>query len=269
MDVLAELSEHIEELKAGIDSGAVIELGQLGIFNVSITQYTVWLLIDFIVVLALIFAAKKRLALVPNNKLASGIEWFVDFTKDGIAEGIIGKGYKKHLNLLLTVFFFILISNLIGLIPGCKPSTGTMGGTWALSLIVFLYFNYYGIKKVGFFKYFANLAPHGVPAPLIPLIWVIELASLFLRLVTLAVRLFANMYAGHMVLGTFAVLTQLFVAPVLAEFTMGNLGTALPAVAWMLFLIAMYCMECLVACIQAYVFTMLAAVYINLATNGH
>ncbi len=270
MEVLADLSEHIDELKAGIDSADVFgPFFSIGPFTFSITQYTIWLVVDLIIVLIIVFYAKSRVSMVPRGFFPHGVEWLVDFTQRDIAEGIIGRGYRKHLNMLLTIFIFILISNLIGLIPGAKPSTGTMGATWALSLIVFVYFNYYGIKRVGFFRYCINLAPKGVPAALVWLIWLIELASLFLRLVTLAVRLFANMFAGHMVLGTFAVLTQLFVMPLIAQFTMGNLVTALPAIIWIAFLIAMYAMEVLVACIQAYVFTMLTAVYISLATSEH
>ncbi len=168
----------------------------------------------------------------------------------------------------MTMFLFILVSNLLGLIPGVKVATGTMGVTVALALISFLYFNYYGIKKVGFIHYMGNLAPKGVMFPINILIWFIELLSLFLRLVTLAVRLFANMLAGHLVLGAFALLTSCFVLPIITNFTIANLGVGSASIAWMLLLIAMYCMEFLVAIIQAYVFTLLSAVYVNLATSA-
>ena len=107
-----------------------------------------------------------------------------------------------------------------------------------------------------------NLAPKGI-GPLYPLVWCIELISLFLRLFTLAVRLFANMYAGHIVMGVFSILTTLFVTTAIQS---ASFMTALPSVAWILMIVMMYAIEMLVAVIQAYVFTLLTAVYISLAT---
>jgi F-type H+-transporting ATPase subunit a len=90
-----------------------------------------------------------------------------------------------------------------------------------------------------------------------------------LRIFTLAVRLFANMYAGHIILGIFAILTPLFAQGAIAEFTAANLVGALPSLGWLLLMIAMYMLEILVAFVQAYVFTMLTTVYISLAAHAH
>ena len=120
--------------------------------------------------------------------------------------------------------------------------------------------------------YIKSIAPHGLPVPMIPIIWFFEFVSLVIRLLTLAVRLYGNMFAGHMVLGIFAILCQVFVLNatqiVTASFA-SALGMGVVALIWFLFLVAMYCLECLVAFLQAYVFSILSAVYIGLAEGEH
>jgi F-type H+-transporting ATPase subunit a len=102
------------------------------------------------------------------------------------------------------------------------------------------------------------------------LVWVIELFSTFLRLVTLAVRLFCNLFAGHVVLGTFAILASLFFEPLMQGFSAQALGQAGASIFWVAILLVIYAVELLVAAIQAYVFTLLSAVYIQLAeAEGH
>jgi F-type H+-transporting ATPase subunit a len=101
---------------------------------------------------------------------------------------------------------------------------------------------------------------------MVPVIWFFEFISLVLRALTLAVRLYGNMFAGHMALGIFALLSTGFIQAAIqgAGAAVGGIS-----IAWMLFLVIMYALECLVAFIQAYVFTMLSAVYIQLATSEH
>ena len=111
---------------------------------------------------------------------------------------------------------------------------------------------------------YQSLAPKGLPGPMAAMVWVIELFSTFLRLITLAVRLFCNMFAGHVVMGTFAILASLFFEPLLQGFSAAALGSAAGSVFWVLILIIIYLVEILVAVIQAYVFTLLSAVYIQL-----
>jgi F-type H+-transporting ATPase subunit a len=99
------------------------------------------------------------------------------------------------------------------------------------------------------------------------MVWVIELFSNLLRPITLAIRLFCNMFAGHVVMGTFAILASLFVEPLLQGFSAVALGQATVSVFWILLLIIIYLVEILVAVIQAYVFALLSAVYIQLVEN--
>ena len=139
------------------------------------------------------------------------VEYGYDFVSGGIAKDVIGHGYEKHVPLLATLFFFILISNFVGLIPGCKTPTGSLSITWALAAVSFVYFIYWGIKAQGLGGYLKSFAPSGLPVPMIPIVWFLELFSTVLRVLTLAVRLYGNMFAGHMVLGIFALLTSLFI----------------------------------------------------------
>jgi F-type H+-transporting ATPase subunit a len=101
------------------------------------------------------------------------------------------------------------------------------------------------------------------------LVWIIEVISLLLRPITLSVRLFANMYAGHIVLGVFAIMTSLAVEPIFEHLSGGTIAGALPAIVWLALLTMLYLLEVLVAFIQAYVFTLLTSVYISQAISEH
>jgi F-type H+-transporting ATPase subunit a len=168
-----------------------------------------------------------------------------------------------------------LFNNLLGLIPGSKPGTGSLGVTISVGIIVFVFFNGAGFREQGFWGYVTSLVPAGVPGWIAPLVWLIEFVSLLLRPVTLAVRLFANMYAGHIILGVFAILVELALEPLIHAIQTGQgLGggvvlSAVPAVVWMALLIALYALEVLVAFIQAYVFALLTTVYISSAVHEH
>ncbi|MDR0500342.1 MAG: F0F1 ATP synthase subunit A [Coriobacteriales bacterium] len=266
MGPLDELGHHIEEL--------LKDLGGMDMFNFgwgSITTYSVWIIIALVVCLVVFLVVKSRMRLVPKMGPVAAIEATVDYIRKDIGHGVLGskEAVDRHMPFIFTVFFFILGANLIGLIPGAKAASGTFSATLVLALISFIYFNYYGIKHSGVLHYVKNIAPAGIMPGLNIAVWLIELMSLCLRLVTLSVRLFANMYAGHIVLGAFSILTTLFVFPVINEFTLANLAQGSVSIAWMVLLIAMYAMELLVAFIQAYVFSLLSAVYVMLATSEH
>jgi F-type H+-transporting ATPase subunit a len=237
----------------------------------SITTYSVWIVIALAVVFAIIWVVKSRVSLVPKKGPVAAIEATVDYIRKDIGYGVLGnkEAVDRHMPFIFTIFFFILGANLIGLIPGAKAASGTLSATFVLALVSFIYFTYWGIKHSGLGHYIINIAPSGIMPGLNVLVWLIELMSLFLRLVTLAVRLFANMYAGHIVLGAFSILTTLFVLPVINDFTLANLGQGAASIGWMLLLVVMYGMELLVAFIQAYVFALLSAVYVMLATSEH
>ncbi|MEG0323591.1 MAG: F0F1 ATP synthase subunit A [Raoultibacter sp.] len=262
MDVaLEKLAEEVPHLQHSFDSAFVVGSGSFGL-----TQYILWMIICFIITLAVVLATSKRLTLVPTNKFVNMVEYGYEFVKKDMGESAIGHGYKRHIPFLATLFFFILISNFVGLIPGCKTPTGSLSVTWALAAISFVYFIFWGIKTKGGIGYLKSFAPSGLPIVMVPIVWFLELFSTVLRVLTLAVRLYGNMFAGHMVLGIFALLTSVFIGTAIQNM---DFVTALPAVAWMVFLFAMYALEVLVAFLQAYVFTILSAVYIGLATEDH
>ncbi len=261
-DALADIAEPIEELSGSFASVPVIDFGFF-----SITQYTFWLIIIMALVLIVVLAAAKRVKLKPEGRFVGMVEYGYDAVRRNMGEGAIGHGFEKHMPFLASLFFFILIANVVGLIPGAKTPTGSLSITWALAIVSFVYFNYWGIKAKGGLGYLKSIAPSGLPKVMVPIIWFFELISLILRALTLAVRLYGNMFAGHMILGIFAILTQVFIAEV-AVAGAGFLA-GLPAIAWFLFLVVMYALECLVAFLQAYVFTILSAVYVGLATSDH
>ena len=163
-----------------------------------------------------------------------------------------------------------IIPEMMRGVPGMKPGTGAIGCTAALALVTFIYFVYYGCKKHGVIGYIKSLAPAGVMFPMNVFVWVIEVFSLLLRPITLAIRLFCNMFAGHIVMGSFAIMASLFAEPLLQQLTAMNAAMALPSVAWLAILLIIYAVELIVAFVQAYVFTVLAAVYIQIAeAEGH
>lgn len=257
MNPLETLAEEAVHLQHTFDSTFVFG---------GVTQYTLYMIICFVITLLVVLAVGKRLTIVPTNKFTNMVEYGYEFVKKDMGEGAIGQGYKKHLPFLATLFFFILICNFVGLIPGAKAATGSISITWALAAISFVYFNYWGIKAHGGWGYIKSIAPSGLPVVMVPVIWFFEFISLVLRVLTLAVRLYGNMFAGHMVLGIFALATSVFISATIQD---GNFLFALPPIGWMALLIAMYALEVLVAFLQAYVFTTLSAVYIGLATGEH
>lgn len=234
--------------------------------EVGLSTYTVFFFVAIILTLAIVFWAKKRIAVVPEGRGINAFESIVDFVRGNIVDGAIHHNGAKYVPFIASIFLFVLVNNILGLIPGSKPGTGTISGTLAISIIVFVYFTVAGIKEKGSWGYIKGIVPSGLPKAVVPLIFLIELVSVFLRPITQALRLFANMYAGHIILGIFATLTELFFMSV---FHGGSILNMAASPIWFFFLIAMYALEIMVAAIQAYVFSLLTAVYIDSATSSH
>lgn len=261
MGPLAELPEYMEELVDSFDPAFIF-----GSNGVGLTQYIFWMIIVWVLVLVAVMVGGKNESVIPHNKFSEIIEYLYTMVRNSIVGGVIGNGVKRYTPFLATLFFFILFANVVGLIPGAKAATGSISVTWALSICAWVYFNYWGFKTHGFKGYIRAIAPSGIPTALVPIIWFFELISLVLRALTLAVRLYANMFAGHLVMGAFALLAGLFFT-----YAIQNIAPvyAVASVGWTALLIFMYLIECLVAYVQAYVFTTLTAVYISLATSSH
>lgn len=258
MEIFDKLPDEINHLVSEFSSTPVV-----GDLNCGITQYSFWLIVSTIVLLILIAVFKKKQTLVPKGFFVNGFEYIIEYVENDIGKGVVGENWKKHFPFLCSLFLFILVNNVIGLIPGMKPGTGAIGATGALAIFAFVYFIVYGCKAHGVIGYIKSLAPAGVAFPMNVIIWVIEVFSTFLRLITLAVRLFCNMYAGHIVMGSFAIMCSMFMAPLLESVTAAHAIGALPSIAWLAILIIIYTIELIVGAIQAYVFTVLTAVYIS------
>ena len=255
MSIIAELEfppiSHVLEWKTLFGSG-------VGAFNkVALINF----LAVAVTTLLFVLAASKK-AMVPRG-IQNVMEVSLDFVEKNIAEEVMGHEGKKYLPLLASLFFFIFFNNIFGVIPGIQmPATARMAVPMILSLLVWIVFNVAGIKSQGVVAYFkGSLFPPGVPKALYLLVTPIELISVFLvRPFSLAVRLFANVLAGHILLVTFAVLTEtLFTASTAALKPVGILP--------LLMLVLMTGFEIGVAFLQAYIFTLLAAVYIGGAVH--
>ena len=197
--------------------------------------------------------------------LTSLVEIGLVWVRDEIVYPWLGeKMGRKYLYFFWTLFFFILISNLIGLLPfplnpWHRAATGNIAVTAALAIISFLTIQISGMIKHGWGRYWINLVPHGVPGFLWPLVWFIEFVGLFTKPFALTVRLFANMTAGHAILGVlfgFMVGVYHYANPVSAT---------LATVSSLAFMLFIFLFETLVALIQAYIFTILTAIFISLA----
>ncbi|MFA5060057.1 MAG: F0F1 ATP synthase subunit A [Candidatus Omnitrophota bacterium] len=198
-----------------------------------------------IVLFVFCFNKKDR---VPHG-MTNLLEAFVVFIRDDIAVNCLGeKDGRKMTPLFCTFFFFILGLNLMGLIPLFSTATANVNVTAALALVTLSFMIFGAIYKNGFMGFVKALVPSGVPAPILIILVPIEVLGLFIKTFALTIRLFANMLAGHIVI--FALLGLV----VLLGFA------ALPAVVLALFI---YVVEILVCFLQAYIFTLLSAMFIG------
>ena len=212
-----------------------------------------------VVMLFLYFGLRGQRGVVPSKfgLIAGDI---VDFVKNDIAKGVIGPEGITYLPYLLTLFLFILVGNLFEVTPFINfPITSRMAIPLFFSIVTWLIFVFVGFKKNGI-RYFTDTVwPKAVPIALRPLVGLIELVSIFiLRPITLAVRLFANLVAGHLML------TLLLVSGYTFLISVGDIGArALIGVPWYVLGLGIWLFEVLVGLLQAYIFTLLSAVYIE------
>ena len=227
----------------------------IGDLHVVITRHIVFMWLAAILLAFLLIRVAKRYkkTQIPN-RLTSAVEILILFVRDEIAKPSIGGGYEKFVPYLLTAFFFILFANFLGLIPFSATVTSNISITATLATATFVVTQWGGMRKNGFFGYFKGLIPHGIPVFLLPIMIVVELLGLFTKPFALAIRLFANMTAGHIVI--YALIGLIF--------AMNTLAVAPVSVGMALFI---YLLEILVAMLQAYIFTMLSAVFIGMAVH--
>ena len=232
-----------------------VHLPEIHLFglDLSITKHVVfmWIAAVILIITLLKVSRSYKKSLVPKG-VSNFMEVMIVFVRDEIVKPTIGHGYEKFLPYLLTVFFFILTCNFLGLVPYGSTATGNIAVTATLATISFLFIQIGGMMKNGVFGYFKGLLPHGLPFWLIPVMLIVEILGLFTKPFALAIRLFANMTAGHIVI--FALIGLIFI-----------LKTYLAVPVSIGFALFIYLLEILVALIQAYIFTMLSSLFIGMA----
>jgi F-type H+-transporting ATPase subunit a len=218
--------------------------------DLSFTNSSLWMLLAMLVVAAFLYIGTAKPQLVPGRAQAA-VEFMYDFIRD-----------MKYAPLIFALFIFVLACNLLGLIPfiGAFTPTSHIAVTFGLAMIVFVLVLIVGFAKHGL-HFFSLFLPEGTPLFVLPLVAAIEFLSFLSRPFTLAIRLFANMTAGHVLLkvfGGFVVALGSFEAlPIVLGIVPLTVNVALTA------------LELLIAVVQAYVFALLASIYLNDAVNLH
>ena len=232
-----------------------------------LTKPILLVMLSVVIIVVFLHLASRKRAVVPSRMQFAG-ELVYGFVRDGIARDTIGsKDYKRFVPLLFAMFVFIMVNNLYGILPVVYfPPMAKIGFPLVLAVVSLIVFNVVGIRKQGFFPYFKNMMfIPGVPAYIYPLLAPIELlTALIIRPFTLTLRLFANMFAGHMLLLVFIVGAEYM----LIEATSPLLNVAGVFTGALAIGLTFY--EIFVELFQAYIFTLLTALYIAGATgDGH
>ena len=224
----------------------------LGGVNLSFTNASLFMSLSSILILLFLYLGTKKKLLVPTK-----IQFVTEASYTFVAKMIndtAGSGAKSFFPFIFTLFMFVLFANMVGMLPYSFTVTSHIIVTFALAAIVFIGVTILGFIKHGL-KYLGLFVPKGVPVILLPLIVIIEIISYLSRPVSLSVRLFANMMAGHTMLKVFGGFV----------ISLGLLGGWLP----LGFSVALTGLEILVAFLQAYVFAILTCIYLNDALNLH
>ncbi|WP_118976886.1 F0F1 ATP synthase subunit A [Taibaiella koreensis] len=240
------------------EKNKIVSEDGVAIKDFSITKNVASMLISVILLLLIMTSVAKKYKKNGAMKAPSGfqnaLEPVIVFVRDEVAKPNLGHKYMRYMPLLLTVFFFIWINNLLGLLPGGANFTGNIAVTAALSLISFIVIIFSGNKH--FWGHLFN--PPGVPFGIKLLLVPIEIISLFIKPVALMIRLFANMLAGHIII--LSVISMIFIFGAISSYA----GWGFVPVS-LAFAIFMFFLELLVAAIQAFIFTNLTAVFIGQA----
>lgn len=230
------------------------ELVTLGGITFSFTKHMSMMILAMVILIVVFYFATRPGKNGRMNPIANALEAFIIYIRDEIVRPNLGPSGDQYLGYFLTLFFFILTCNLIGLVPFGSTATGNISVTLGLALVTFAMINIGGIREHGVIHYLQTFIPHGLPFWLVPLMFVIEVLGLFTKSFALCIRLFANMIAGHIVILAFIslifIFKTIFIAPV-------SVGAA----------VGLGMLELFVALLQAYVFTLLTAVFVGGAVN--
>lgn len=230
----------------------------VGGVDLSFTNVSLFMMVTTVCVLALMLLPTNRRALVPG-RWQNVAELAYEFS-GSMLRSSTGTSGMKFFPLVFSLFMFILVANFLGMFPYFYTITSQVIVTFALSMVVILTVVIAGIRQHGL-GFFGVFVPSGVPGYIVPVVTLIELISFLSRPISLSIRLFANMLAGHIMLKVFAA----FVVSLSALGAVGVVGAILP----LAMTVAITALEFLVAALQAYVFAVLTCMYLNDAVHPH
>lgn len=257
----AECNPAVDIICAPSDVNELFEFRE-AIFNIGpfpMTRTVILILGIAVIVSAILFFGLRKKSLVPG-KFQLIVEELVGFVRNDIAIEIIGEHGAKYAPWLLSLFMFVLVGNIYGIMPFVNfPVTSRMALPVMLAVITWVVFVIAGIKRQGIHYFVGIVWPTSVPIFLRPLVGLIEFFSiLILRPLTLAIRLFANLVAGHLMLTLLLVSGWVFVSNIATIGPRAAIG-----VAWFVMGLGIYVFEIVVIMLQAYIFTLLSAVYVQ------
>lgn len=241
----------------GGDLGSFEVFGQS--FAIGITKPMLQLVLAALLVFGFFYFASRRRAMVPGKVQYAGEEAY-GFVRNSLGRDIIGShDFQRFVPYLFALFFFVLVNNFMATIPVIQfPTFSRSGMVYALAAMSWIIYNAVGIQRHGFLGYLKHQSvPAGVGGPILLLLVPLEfLSNILVRPVTLALRLFANMFAGHLLLILFALGGEYLI------FELGGAYAAVGVLAWVLFVLVAL-LEVLIQFLQAYVFVLLNAMYIQ------
>ena len=221
------------------------------------TTKPIFLVFLSVILISVFFILASRKAAVVPSKLQFAGESVYSFVRNDLAKDVIGHDFMRFVPYLFTLFTFILVNNIFGIVPMLQfPTMSRVSFPYVLAIITFFVFHYVGVRKQGAFKYIKEIMfMPGVPKAAYILITPLELLTFFLvRPLTLSLRLFANMFAGHLLLLVFILGGE--------HLLQGVIGLKLISPFAFFIGIVLTFFEFMVQCLQAYIFTLLAALYI-------
>ena len=252
----------------GSDHGAEANIGEVILHHVldakilnikifgidfSITKHVLMMWIAAALVVFVFRYAFREQRIIPSG-VANLLEAMIVFLRDEVVLPNMGEEGRHYLPYLLTVFFFVLFCNLLGLIPFAATATGNVSVTAALAIMSLIMIQVAGIREHGTKHHLQNLIPHGIPVWLLPIMIPVEIMGQFTKPFALCIRLFANMTAGHIVILSFLsmifILKSLWVSPISVFFAL-----------------FISLLELFVAFLQAYIFTMLTSLFIGMSIH--
>jgi len=221
--------------------------------DLSITKHVLMMWIAAALLIVAFTLAFRTRRLVPKG-LANALEALVLYLRDDLIIPNLGEEGRRYAPYLLTAFFFILLCNLLGLVPFGATATGNISVTVGLALLTFVMVQASGIRKHGLIGYFKHFIPPGLPFFVIPIMVPVEIISMLTKHFALAIRLFANMIGGHITILSLMSIIFLFKNWLIAPFPLA-------------IILFSSLLEILIALIQAYVFTILSAVFIGMSIS--